>query len=104
MKLGAYYNMDKSALDVEAGFPVSKNLSSKDKIISAFIPAGKYISTIHVGSYDSVGPAYDALTEWVKVNGYIPSGIAYEYYLNDPTENPDIAPQTEIRFPVSLLK
>jgi effector-binding domain-containing protein len=100
---GVYHNMDMSALDVEAGFPVARVLTGKGEISASIIPGGKYISTTHIGSYDSVQPAYDALTEWAKKNGYEPSGIAYEYYLNDPTANPDIIPETEIRFPVKLL-
>jgi effector-binding domain-containing protein len=63
-------------------------------------PAGKYVSTIHRGPYDSVAPAYDALTEWAKANGYEPTGIAYEYYLNDPSADPSVVAETEIRFPL----
>jgi effector-binding domain-containing protein len=104
MPFGIYYNLDMSALDVEAGFPVGRALPAKGEIIASIIPAGMYISTLHVGSYDSVQPAYDALIDWTKKNGYEPSGITYEYYLNDPSENPKIAPETEIRFPVKLIK
>jgi effector-binding domain-containing protein len=100
---GVYHNLDMSALDVEAGFPVARVLPGKGEISASIIPGGKYTSTTHIGSYDSVQPAYDALTEWAKKNGYEPSGIAYEYYLNNPTANPDIIPETEIRFPVKLL-
>jgi len=101
MPFATYYNLDMSAFDVEAGFPVGKTLPAKGEIISAFIPAGKYITTIHSGPYDSMESGYAALTKWAQTNGYTPSGIAYEYYLNDPTESPDIIPLTEIRFPVN---
>lgn len=100
MPFAAYHNIDMAALDVEAGFPVNKGLPGKGEILSGVIPAGKYITTIHEGAYDSVGPAYDQMAEWTKENGYEPAGIAYEYYLNDPTEDPSIIPLTEIRFPV----
>ncbi len=103
MPFGKYYNLDMSALDVEAGFPVNSTFPDKDEIIASIIPAGLYISTHHVGSYDAVQPAYDALIDWMKKNGYESSGIAYEYYLNDPSENPEIVPETEIRFPVKLI-
>ena len=83
MPFGVYYNLDMSALDVEAGFPVARVLPGKGKISASIILGGKYISTLHIGSYDSMIPAYDALTEWAKRNSYEPTGIAYEYYLND---------------------
>ena len=102
MPFGVYYNLDMSALDVEAGFPVARVLPGKGEISASIIPGGKYISTTHIGSYDSMKPAYDALTEWAKRNCYEPTGIAYEYYLNDPNAGPRIVPETEIRFPVKL--
>ena len=40
MPFAAYYNMDMSALDVEAGFPVSKNLPGKDNIKAGKIDGG----------------------------------------------------------------
>jgi effector-binding domain-containing protein len=100
MPYAAYYNMDMKALDVEAGFPVARMLPGKEKIQSGKIDGGKYGITLHVGSYDSVGPAYEALADFVKQKGYEPTGIAYEYYLNDPSEDPNVKPETEIRFPL----
>jgi effector-binding domain-containing protein len=100
MPFGAYFNLDMAALDVEAGFPVAKKIEGRNEIKSGVIPGGKFISTIHVGSYDSVKPAYDTLAKWAEDNGYEPTGVAYEYYLNDPTLDPSIKPETEIRLPL----
>lgn len=100
MPFGAYYNMDMSALDVEAGFPVAKALPPSGEIKCTTIPGGKYVSTIHRGAYDTVEPAYNALNDWAKANGYELTGVAYEYYLNDPKEDPSIVAETEIRLPV----
>ncbi len=97
MPFATYYNLDMQNLDVEAGFPVAKALPGKGEIQASMIPGGKFISTLHVGAYDKCQPAYDALTEWAKQNGYEPSGVAYEYYLNDPNQNPPVEPETEIR-------
>lgn len=100
MPFGAYSNLDMTALVVEAGFPVARRLVSEGEIFAGSIPAGKYVSTIHRGAYDSVKYAYDALGAWAKDNGFEPTGVAYEYYLNDPSENPSVVPETEVRFPV----
>lgn len=100
MPFAAYHNMDMKALEVEAGFPVARMVPGKGKIESGKINGGKFGITLHVGEYDSVGPAYDALAAFVKQKGYTPSGVAYEYYLNDPSENPNVKPETEIRFPL----
>lgn len=100
MPYAAYYNMDMKALDVEAGFPVARILPGKEEIQSGKIDGGKFGITLHVGSYDSVGPAYEALADFVKQKGFEPGKIAYEYYLNDPSEDPNVKPETEIRFPL----
>ena len=100
MPFGAYFNMDMSALEVAAGFPVSKPIEGKGDILAETIPGGKFLSTVHEGPYDSVEPAYNAMSEYAKANGLEPTGVAYEYYLNDPSESPDVIPLTEIRYPL----
>lgn len=98
MPFASYFNLDMNAMDVEAGFPVAKELEGKGEIKPGMIPGGKYLSTIHVGAYDTVKLAYDALVQWAKDNGYEASGVVYEYYLNDPSSDPSIKPETEVRF------
>ncbi|MGB5910565.1 MAG: GyrI-like domain-containing protein [Promethearchaeia archaeon] len=97
----AYFNMDMQNLEVEIGFPVATKLPEKGDIKPSEIPAGKYASCIHTGPYNEMEPSYDALTKWVDNNGYKPSGIAYEFYLNDPGDTPPDKLQTQILF---LLK
>ena len=95
----AYYNMDMQDLDVEIGFPVSKPLPDRGNIKSGALLAGKYASTVHIGPYDSMAPAYEALTQYVKANGYEPAGAAYEFYFSGP-ETPPEEIRTQIAFPV----
>jgi len=97
----AYFNMDMQNLEVEIGFPVATKLPEKDDIKPSEVPAGKYASCIHTGPYSEIEPAYNTLTKWVDDNGYKPSGIAYEFYLNDPGDTPPDKLQTQILF---LLK
>ncbi|MFZ5649453.1 MAG: GyrI-like domain-containing protein [Bacillota bacterium] len=97
----AYYNMDMQDLDVEAGFPVSKALPVKEGIMAGEILAGKHITCLHVGPYTESGPAYDALTQWAGENGYTPTGVAFEFYLNDPAQTPESELRTKIVFPLA---
>jgi effector-binding domain-containing protein len=82
----AYYNMDMQNLDVEMGFPVSKQLPGKNDVKASNIPAGKYASSVFTGPYSEFEPAYNALSQWIKENGYEVTGTAYELYqlLNSP--------------------
>ena len=82
----AYYNMDMQNLDVEIGFPASKRLPGKGEIKASEIPAGKVATCLYTGPYSEIEPAYNALSQWIKDNGYEATGVAYEMYLNDPTQ------------------
>lgn len=96
----AYFNWDMSNLEIEIGFSVSSSLPAKDNIQSGEIPAGRYARCIYTGPYNKIEPAYNALTAWVKENGCEATGVAYEFYLNDPGEvSPDDL-MTQIVFPL----
>jgi len=96
----AYYNMDMQDLDVEIGFPVSHPLSEQGDILSNQIFGGEVATCLYVGPYSEVGPAYDALTEFVKDKGGEATGVAYEFYLNDPQTVQPAELQTQIYFPL----
>ncbi len=99
MPFAAYYNMDMQNLDVEIGFPVSRPLPERGEMKSGTLHAGKIAATLHIGPYDTVGPAYEALTKFVEANGCAPTGVAYEYYFSGP-ETPPEQIQTQIVFPL----
>ncbi len=95
-----YFNMDMQKLDIEIGFPVQRPLPARDQIISKVMPAGNYASVIHKGPYPEMGKAYEALNRFLAEKGIQPSGVVYEFYLNDPME---VAPEglmTKIVFPI----
>lgn len=97
----AYYNMDMENLDVEAGFPVNSIDSGNEYVHVGEIPAGKYATTIHTGPYSQVEPSYNALMKYMQEKSVNSTGIAYEFYLNDPDITPPEQLQTQILF---LLK
>ncbi|OQY41540.1 MAG: AraC family transcriptional regulator [Anaerolineaceae bacterium 4572_78] len=95
-----YYNMDMQDLDIEIGFPVSKELSGKGNIQTSEIQGGKFAATLHIGSYGEIESAYDALSRWMNENGHDSIGVSYEIYLNDPTRVQPNELQTKILFPL----
>lgn len=96
----AYYNMDMEDLDLEIGFPVSKELDGREEIQAGMIPGGKQATCLYVGSYQQMEEPYNALMQWMKDKGYTATGVAYEFYLNDPAETPEDELQTRIAFPL----
>ncbi len=96
----AYHNMDMQDLDLEIGFPYAQQVMGEGEILEGEIPGGKAASCLHVGPYDQVGAAYEALRKWIEAGGYTPSGVAYESYLNDPQTTPAAELQTQVVFPL----
>ena len=101
MPYAAYFNMDMQDLDVEIGFPVSEALPGQGDIQAGEFPSGKMATCLYIGPYADMGPAYDALNAWMQANGYVPTGVAYEMYLNDPRQIPSEEPRTLIVFPLT---
>jgi effector-binding domain-containing protein len=96
----AYYNMNMQNLDTEIGFPVAKAVSGNGEIQASEIPGGKVLSCVHVGPYDKLGDAYQAMQQWLDANKREATGVSYEIYLNDPTVTSPEALQTQILFPL----
>ncbi|MCK4381337.1 MAG: GyrI-like domain-containing protein [Candidatus Lokiarchaeota archaeon] len=96
----AYYNLDMQNLDIEIGFPVTKKITDRDDIKSREIPSGKFASCLYIGPYNEIEPAYNELNRWLEEKGHESTGVAYEVYLNDPSETPPEDLRTEILFPL----
>ncbi|MFW6253861.1 MAG: GyrI-like domain-containing protein [Chitinivibrionales bacterium] len=96
----AFFNTDMEDMEIELGIPVSEKLPPQDDIQPSEISSGRVASCIHTGPYNEIEGAYTALTEWVRQNGYEPTGVAYEFYLNDPAQTPPQELQTQVEFPI----
>ena len=96
----AYHNMDMQNLDLEIGFPFAKKASGEGEVEAGVLPAGKAVECLHVGPYDKVAGAYEALQKWLDENHKTATGIAYEFYLNDPQTTRPEDLQTRVVFPL----
>lgn len=96
----AYHNMDMENLDLEIGLPVARPLAAAAPIFAGSIPGGAMATCLYTGPYDGIGAGYDTLTQWVRERGHTPTGVAYEWYLNDPEEVAPAELQTLIGFPL----
>jgi effector-binding domain-containing protein len=95
-----YHNLDMQNLDVELGFPVLQELPGKDDIQPGKVSSGKYGVCHYTGPYEQMEPAYQALNDMIKENGFETTGIAYEYYLNGPQDATPEGYKTRIEFPL----
>jgi effector-binding domain-containing protein len=95
-----YHNMDMSNLEIDIGFTVPKKLPDKGHIKMSSIRAGKYVTALHEGPYDTLTNTYNELTAFVQEKELVVEDWVYEVYLNNPMDNPNEPPRTMIYFPV----
>ena len=92
-----YHRLGSGEFTVEAGFPVSTAIGADGDVRPAELPGGPVAAMLHVGPYDEMAAAYEALASWVARHGGEPSGAPWEVYLTDPSREPDPATwRTEI--------
>ena len=89
-----YHELDPQELDVELGFPVLGEVET-GRVHSATLDGGRVACVVHMGPYDEVPAAYDALTRWVQLQGERVVGPPREVYLNEPAEG--VVPLTEVQ-------
>jgi effector-binding domain-containing protein len=87
----ARYDLQGDAFFLEAGAPVARPVAGEGRVVPGTLPSGPVAITTHVGPYDRLGDAVDALTAWVVAQGSTPAGAHWEVYYSDPIAEPDPA-------------
>lgn len=82
-----------AAFEVEAGFPVSAPLpegapGAPDDVVPSRLPGGPAAVVEHLGPYDAMTPAYEAVEKWIAERGGSPDGSPWECYYSEPTDDP----------------
>jgi effector-binding domain-containing protein len=96
-----YFNYDEDEADFEAGFPVAESVPGEGRIAAGELPGGLAAVTAHVGPYEGLQDAHEAMGEWVLANGHDPSGPVWEVYVTDPREEADPSRRrTEVVWPL----
>lgn len=83
--LGLYYDMEykEDGADIESCFPVKKKTDAAD-IQFRDLPAGKFVTLIHKGSYDQLSRSYGKLFDYIKSKNYSAIAPIREVYLKGP--------------------
>ena len=96
----AYYNLDLRDSSVEIGFPVQGNLTGNGEVKANTIPGGPAGICLYTGPYQDLATVYQQLNTYIEGQGREPTGVSYEFYLNDPAVTPPNELQTKIIFPL----
>ena len=95
-----YHKRSGDDIELEAGVPVEKALPGDQRVQASELPGGLAVATIHLGSYDQLPAASEALASWVTQNGREPAGPPWEFYLNDPAVTAPAEWKTEVLQPL----
>ena len=90
--------------EIEAGFPVLSGAEGSAEVVASTLPGGIAAVVTHVGPYDQMKPAYQAIEAWIVEHDSQAEGPAWEVYYSDPIEQPNPANwRTEIVQPYKVL-
>ncbi len=81
----ARYRMTAEGWDIEAGFPTAAPVTTDGTVHPSSLPGGHAARVIHTGAYSEVAGAYEAGERWIAENGFRPSGVPWESYLDEPS-------------------
>lgn len=88
-------------LEYEVGLPTEQPVQARADLMSYQLPSSLVAYTLHVGSYETIGMAYQAITAWIQEHGHVLAGSPREHYLvgKDQTADPSQY-RTELVWPL----
>jgi effector-binding domain-containing protein len=94
------YHSGGDDIPVDVAVPVQGAVPENEHVKVQEIPAFETAAcTVHHGSFDHIGEAYQAVVGWIEANGYQIIGPSREVYLQFDQNKPEQS-VTEIQFPV----
>jgi AraC family transcriptional regulator len=85
----ARYTFLADAVAIEAGFPVGFEVPGESVVEPSVLPGGPVAVTTHMGRYEDLEHAYQAVLGWLRARGRVPTGPHWEVYFTDPNAEPD---------------
>jgi effector-binding domain-containing protein len=68
------------AMAIDFGVQVSRRFADGGEIVCVETPAGEVAQTVHVGPYDGLKEAHDAIHAWCNANNRRIAGASWEIY------------------------
>jgi effector-binding domain-containing protein len=84
-----YHSIEDGLVDLEAGISVQQPIQEKGRVRNSELPGGKCVSFWHVGPYDKLSGARDALLAHLASNKLTLRGGTWDVFWTDPGMVPD---------------
>ncbi|NLJ07879.1 MAG: hypothetical protein GX437_09440 [Sphingobacteriales bacterium] len=100
-----YFSYDENMKTMEAmpavPVPLETNVRLPDGMQYHDIAPGNSVMVIHIGAYEGLASAWNALEKYIKDKNLEVNGAPFEVYLTDPNVDKDTAHwQTQVVFPI----
>lgn len=96
-----YRGIPDESATLEVGFPVDRVIEPDGSAEAGSLPGGRVVRTVHAGSFDGLGDAWQQLGTWIGEHGLTPSDDYWEVYLTEPSPEMDPADlRTELNWPL----
>lgn len=100
-----YHAFGPDTVDAEICVPVEGMYPVAGTIHARILPATQVARTVHIGAYEDLGAAYEAVMAWVSTHPFEASGPAQERYLTGPGDGARAAAyRTEVEQPITPVK
>lgn len=99
--LSCTHENTEAGMDIEIAVPVEEPVEGAGDIVAGMVPDVEAAIGTHVGSYAELGVSYSALTTFARQHGRQPTGVGYEFYVDDPREVPVEERRTVIALPLA---
>jgi effector-binding domain-containing protein len=66
--------------NIEVGVEVDQPFAGNDRVVCSSTPAGTVAVAVHLGPYDRLGEAHEAIQKWCSENGHALTGTSWEVY------------------------
>jgi effector-binding domain-containing protein len=96
----ARYHAFEPKVVMDIGVTLPRALPGEGNIEAGEIAECDAAVTLHVGPYEGMAPAYEAVQAWIAAKGRTAAGPPMEFYLSPPDVPPDQI-KTEVVFPLA---
>jgi len=79
-----YHLLDGPRIDVEAVMPLRAPVAPTGHVHALELTGGPAVQVRHVGPYRELGPAYEAIDDWIEAHARARAGGFREVYLTGP--------------------
>ncbi|MGL5978711.1 MAG: hypothetical protein ACRCZJ_06945 [Erysipelotrichaceae bacterium] len=95
---GRYFTYTTTQVEVDFGYVVAVPCVGEHEILTSTIPAGRWASILHFGSYRNLASSYQVLEQSLQKEELAWIPLAYEYYIKHAGNSESLSYETKLTY------